>query len=259
MVVVYQTAIATDGDVQPCFLEVLVTSLRYVNDCRSLTTADTLLLTGDTDRATADTDLDEVSTSLGEVAEAFFVDDITCSDEYLVAVLLTDPTQGLVLPFGVAIGGVDAEDVCTSFDEGRDTLSVVTGVDTSPYEEFLRGLVGELDRIVLVCIVVLAEDEVDQVVVFIDDGEGVELMLPDDVVRFLEGDAQATNLELSEGSHEVLHQRILWGGADAVVTAGDHPEETTVRRAVFCDPNGRVSRLGTQSEDIAEGGVGANV
>ena len=96
-------------------------------------------------------------------------------------------------------------------------------------------------------------------VVFIDDGEGVELMLPDDVVRFLEGDAQTTNLELREGGHEVLHQRILWGGADAVVTAGDHSEETTVRRAVFCDPNGRVSRLGTQCEDIAEGGVGANV
>ena len=94
MVVVYQTAIATDRDVYPCFLEVLVTSLRYIDDRRCLTTTDTLLLTGDTDRATADTDLDEVSTSLGEVAEAFFVDDKATRSSF---VALLESSTGLSL------------------------------------------------------------------------------------------------------------------------------------------------------------------
>ena len=39
---------------------------------------------------------------------------------------------------------------------------------------------------------------------FVDDREGVELMFPDDVVGFLEGDAEAPNFELGEGRHEVL-------------------------------------------------------
>ena len=77
-------------------------------------------------------------------------------------------------------------------------------------------------------IVVLTEDEVDEVVVLIDDGQGIELVLPDDVVGFLEGDAEATDLELGEGGHEVLDERILGCGADAVVTAGDDTEQTAV-------------------------------
>ena len=109
------------------------------------------------------------------------------------------------------------------------------------------------------CIVVLAEDEIDEVVVLIDDGQGIELVLPDDVVGFLEGDAEATDLELGEGGHKVLDERILGRGADAVVTAGDDTEQTAVGRAVFGDADRRVTHSGTQSEDITQRSVGANV
>ena len=129
-----ETTVTTDGDIDACLFEVLVTSMRYIDDRRSLSTTNTLLLTGDTDRSTTDTDLDEVGTSFGEIAEALFVDDITCPDEDVIAIVLTDPAKGVVLPFGVAIRGVDAEDIGTSLDECRDTLGVVTGIDTSSDE-----------------------------------------------------------------------------------------------------------------------------
>lgn len=131
VVVVYQTTVATDGDIDTRLLEVLVTSLSYIDDRSSLTTTDPLLLTSDTDGATTDTDLDEVCTSLSEVAEALFVDDVASTDEDLVAVLLADPAEGVVLPLRVAVGGVDTEDVCTSFDEGGDRSSFVALLESS--------------------------------------------------------------------------------------------------------------------------------
>ncbi len=43
-------------------------------------------------------------------------------------------------------------------------------------------------------------------------------------------------LSLEKGGHEVLDERILGRGADAVVTAGDDTEQTAVGRAVFGAP-----------------------
>ena len=98
MVVVYDTSIATDGHIDTCLTIVVVTRLSYVDDCRSLSTSDALLLAGDTDRATTDADLDEVCASLYEVAEAVLIDYIACTYDDAVAILLTYPSDGLLLP-----------------------------------------------------------------------------------------------------------------------------------------------------------------
>ena len=48
--------------------------------------------------------------------------------------------------------------------------------------------------------VVLAEDEVHQVAVLVHDGQGVELVLPDDVVGLLQGGAGRGRDELLSGA-----------------------------------------------------------
>lgn len=62
---------------------------------------------------------------------------------------------------------------------------VVAGVDARADEVALL-VILKREGVLLVLGVVLAEDEVEQVVVFIHDGQRVELVLPDDVVSLLE-------------------------------------------------------------------------
>ena len=54
-------------------------------------------------------------------------------------------------------------------------------------------------------IVVLAEDEVQQVVVLVHDGQGVELVVPDDVVGLFQGGGGGGGDELLARGHEVTH------------------------------------------------------
>ena len=84
-------------------------------------------------------------------------------------------------------------------------------------------------------------------------------MLPDDVVGLLERDAEAADLELGKGRHEVLDAGILGGGAEAIVAAGDDTEETAVGAAVLGDAYGGVSRPAAQGEDLAKGSIGADI
>ena len=142
MVVVYQPAVATDGDVLARLLEVAVTSLSHVDDGRSLTAADALLLAGDADGATADTDLDEVRTSVRQVAEALLIDHVPRTDQYLVAIGVLDPAQRVILPLRVAVRGIDAQHVGTCLDEGRDALTEVAGVDPGTDQQLLGMLIG---------------------------------------------------------------------------------------------------------------------
>src|SRR5699024_6314280 len=157
-----------------------------LNDCGCLTTADTLLLTGDADRAAADTDLDEVRASLCQEAEALAVNDVACANLYGVAVVLANPCDAARLPLREAFRGVDAQYVSASLDQCRYTLSVVTGVDARANDVALV-LVEQLERIFLMRIIVLAEYHVYQMLILIYQRQGVELMIPDDIVCFLEG------------------------------------------------------------------------
>ena len=61
-------------------------------------------------------------------------------------------------------------------------------------------------------------------------------MLPDDVIGLLECDTDTTYLESLEGRHEVSDESILWCSPNAIVSAGNDPEETTMRSAILGDP-----------------------
>ena len=82
MIIVNDTAVRADRNVNSRFLEILVTSLCHVDNRSSLSSAYTLGLTGDTDRAAADTDFYKVSSCFSEEAETLTVNDVTCSNLY---------------------------------------------------------------------------------------------------------------------------------------------------------------------------------
>ena len=88
MVVVNDTAVTRNGNVNAGLLEISVSLGADLNKSRRLTATDSLGLTGDTDRTAADTDLDKVSTAISEEAEACRVNYVTCADLNAVAVIV---------------------------------------------------------------------------------------------------------------------------------------------------------------------------
>jgi hypothetical protein len=98
-----------------------------------------------------------------------------------------DPLQRVRLPLGITLGGIDAQAVRPRFDQSRDTLCVIPAVDGRSYQvPFV--LVQQLLRVLLVAVIVLAEHEVFQMVLFVDDRQAVQLVIPQDVVRLTERD-----------------------------------------------------------------------
>ena len=133
MVIVYQATIATDRDINAVSLEIFVASFRYVDQGGSLSATDTFLLTGDTDGTTTDTYLDEIRSGISQVVETILVNHVSGTNQYLVSVGILDPVQGLVLPFGIAVGRVDTQYVNASLYQCRNTFLIVAGVDTGTY------------------------------------------------------------------------------------------------------------------------------
>ena len=87
----------------------------------------------------------------------------------------------------------------------------------------------------LVLGIVLAEDEVEQVVVFIHDGQRVELVLPDDVVGLLERGGGGGGDELFARRHKFAHLHVRAHAADA---ARHDAEEPAVGRCILGDGDG---------------------
>ena len=70
MVVINDTAVGADGDIDAGLLIILITCLADLDQGSCLAAADALGLTGDADGAAADTDFDEVSAALCQEEEA---------------------------------------------------------------------------------------------------------------------------------------------------------------------------------------------
>ena len=102
MVIVNDTAVRADRNVDACLLIVFVTCLADIDKSRSLTASDTLRLTGDADGAAADTDLDEICSCLCEEQEAFTINNIACANLYLRSELLMNVVKSNALPLGIS-------------------------------------------------------------------------------------------------------------------------------------------------------------
>ena len=221
MVVVDDAAVGADGDVDAGLLKVAIPLGADVDERCGLAAADALGLPGDADGAAADADLHKVGAALGQEAEARRVHHVARADLHRVAVVLPHPGENEALPVGKALGGVDAEDVRPRLQQGGDARFIVPGVDARAHDVALVG-VQQLQGVLLVALVVLAEDEVAEPAGPVDDGKGVQLVLPDDVVGLLEGGALRRPDELFKGGHESGDLGVRLHAAHPVVPAGDN-------------------------------------
>ena len=105
-------------------------------------------------------------------------------------------------------------------------------------------------------VVVLAEDNAHEVIVVVNDGQGVELVVPDDVVGNLEADVLVTHDELLTRGHELGDLRLVVIATGAIVTAGDDAQELTLGSAVVGDRHGGVTGLLLELDDLLHGHVG---
>ena len=255
MVVVDDTAIGAHGHVDAGLLVVFVAGAANIDQRGGLATADTLGLTGDADGAAADTDLDEVGTAVGQEAEALGVDDVTGTDLDVLAVVGADPLDGALLPLAEALGRVDAQNIGAGLDEQRHALGIVAGVDASA-DHIALIAVEQLVGVGLVAVVVLAEDDAHEVIVVVDDGQGVELVIPDDVVGNLKADVLVAHDELLTRGHELGDLRLVVIATGTIVTAGDDAQELTLRSAVVGNRHGGVTGLLLELDDLLHGHVG---
>ena len=254
MVVVDDAAVGANGHVDAGLLVVLVTSAADVDQRGGLATADALGLTGNADGTAADTDLDEVGTAVCQEAEALGVDDVTGTDLDVLAVVGANPLDSALLPLAEALGGVDAQNVGAGLDEQRHALGIVAGVDTGA-DHVALVVIEQLVGVGLVTVVVLAEHNAHEVIVIVDDGQGVEFVVPDDVIGNLKADVLVAHDELLTRGHELGDLRLVVIAAGAIVTAGDDAQELTLGGAVVGNRHSRVTGLLLELNDLLHGHV----
>ena len=163
-----------------------------------------------------------------------------------------NPGNSALLPLGEAFGGVDAQNVNASFDKGRNALSVVARVDACTYQVALVA-VEQLVRVGLVLFVVLAEHHVHKVVVVIDDRQGVQLVVPDDVVGFLQRGGCGAHDELFTRGHELGNGRVQIHAGKTIIAAGNDAQQLARALAVFSNGHSGVAALFLQRNNIAKG------
>ena len=258
VVIINDTTIGANGNINAGLSVVIITSLAYINQSSCLAAANALLLTSDADGATADADLDEVCASVSQEAEAFSVNNVTSANLYAVTIMFTNPVQSNLLPSAIAFGGVNAEHVNTSVNQCGHTLSIIAGVNTSA-NDMAFFAVQQLQGIFLVSCIVLAEYHVQQTAFIINDGQSVQLLFPNDIVSLLQGGILTSNDHLVNRSHKVANLGGTVHAAGTIVTAGNDTFQLAVNGAIAGYSHGGVTGALLQSQDISQSAVRTNV
>ena len=101
--------------------------------------------------------------------------------------------------------------------------------------------------------IVLAEDHIQEFALIVHDGQGIELVVPNDVVGLFEGGTLGGGHQLFQGRHEFPDLQLRRHAADAVVAAGHNAQKLAVGGAVLRDGHGGVARLGFQFQHVGQG------
>ena len=244
-------AVGADGDIDAGFLKILVPLGGHIDHGCGLTAADALGLAGDADGAAANANLHKVGAGVCQETEALAIHHVAGAYLDRVAILGANPLKAVLLPIGIALGGVHDQHVHTGVHQRGHPLLVVTGVDARAHHVALLA-VQQLQRIALVGIVVLAEHKAHQMTVLRENRQGVELVVPDNVI----GDFQAGALrcvdELLHRRHEIRHLGVGVHAADPVITAGDQTQHLAGAGAVIRDSHGGVAGALLQSQHIRQ-------
>ena len=108
-------------------------------------------------------------------------------------------------------------------------------------------------------VVVLAEHQVHEAIVVVHHGQGVQLVVPDDVVGNLEAGVGRSHDHLLARGHEVGHLRVHGHTGQTVVTIGDHAHQLAVRRTVGGDGHGGVTVLLLEGYHVGQRHLGREV
>ena len=239
MVIIDDTAVRANRHVDSGFSEISIAGPGNLEHSRGLATADAFLFTGDADRTAADTDFDKIGTRLDQVAKAFFVDDIAGA-YFDLRIVLLDPLQGLSLVFGESVRRVDDQDIGACLDQGWNAFGIVAGIDAgADHQAFLA--IEQFIRVFLVVVVVLAENHADHAPILREDRQLVDLVVPDDVVGFTQGDAFLAGHEVVQGRHERADRGIGRGTGHAIVAAGDNTDQAAIGSAIIGHSHGRMA------------------
>lgn len=92
-------------------------------------------------------------------------------------------------------------------------------------------------------LVILPENHIKQVSIFINNGKGVELVVPNDVIGFFQRNVRIANHHFRDWRHEVLDKVRHMHAADTVVTARHNAFKMTMARTIACNSDGRVTRF----------------
>ena len=108
-------------------------------------------------------------------------------------------------------------------------------------------------------IVVLAEYHIHQIALGIHQRQGVDLVVPDDVVAVVQGGVLRGSNQLLDGGHEGGDRSVIGGVVDAVIAGGHDAQQLAARGAVGSDGDGGVAGACLQLQHIMQGGSGGQV
>ena len=111
----------------------------------------------------------------------------------------------------------------------------------------------------LVLVIVLAEYKVEQSPRFVHDGQRVELVLPDDIIRLAQRRVCGRGNQLFARRHKLAHRCRRIHAADAVVSTRHNTKELAIRRGVLGDCDSGKAVLLFQRQYISQRVIGHQI
>lgn len=201
-------------------------SFSDVADCGDLRNADACDDAGRTDGARADADLDAVCSVVDEGEGGCSGGDVA-ADDLEVWIVFLDPLDAVENAGGVAVCGVDYDDVDSGVDEAFDAVfSAGADGNGSACKQLALGVLG-CERMVGCLGDVLDGHEACEAEVVGDDENAFEAVLVHELLGFLEAGAFVDGDETIARSHDFA-DRSGHAGFKAKVAVGDHAEDAVV-------------------------------
>ena len=165
--------------------------------------------------------------------------------------MLAHPLNRELLPVGIAFGRVNAQNINACFDQCRNALGVIAGVNAGAHHVALV-LVEHFQRILFVRIVVLAEHEGNQVVVFVNNGQAIQLVVPDDVVSNLERGIHGSHDHLLTRRHDIGNLRVKAHAAQTIIAAGHNAQKLARSGTVVGNGHGGMAEALFQRNHVGQ-------
>ncbi len=183
MIIVNDTAIRADRNINAGSLVILIPGFGNFDECGCLTTANTFLFAGDADGTATDAHFYKIGPCFGQKEETFSIDHVTGANFYRITVYCAGPIQRPFLPLGEALGGIDTQNIGPCFDQSGDTLFVIAGVNTGSYYIPFRS-VQQFQWVFFVGVIVLAKYHVQKPLIIVNNRETIQLVVPNDIIGF---------------------------------------------------------------------------